>query len=84
MTKNQGSIYWWRISGCPLPPVRALEVMIVCEEPIAHNQEQEDLLQEQRYTVEKTTFIVEPRFKTEGRRSIASVLFQLMQNEIDI
>ena len=56
----------------------------MCEEPIAHNQEQEDLLQEQRYTVEKTTFIVEPRFKTEGRRSIASVLFQLMQNEIDI
>lgn len=65
------------------PGVRAPEVINVSAEPIAHNDEQEDLLQEQRYAVEKITFIVEPRFKTEGNRSIASVLFQLMQYEID-
>ena len=53
------------------------------ENPYAHNKEQEDLLQEQRYTIERITFIVEPRFKTEGKRSIASVLFELMQYEID-
>ena len=40
------------------------------ENPYAHNKEQEDLLQEQRYTIERITFIVEPRFKTEGKRSI--------------
>ncbi len=57
--------------------------MNVCADPIAHSKEQEELVQEQRYTVEKITFIVEPRFKTEGTRSIASVLFQLMQYEID-
>ncbi len=55
----------------------------MCADPIAHSKEQEELVQEQKYTVEKITFIVEPRFKTEGNRSIASVLFQLMQYEID-
>ena len=52
-------------------------------DPIAHNKEQEELLQEQRYTVGKITFIVEPRFQTDGKRSIATALFQLMQCEID-
>ena len=65
------------------PGVRTPEVMRVGADPIAHNKEQEDLLQEQRYTVGKITFIVEPRFQAEGNRSIASVLFQLMQCEIE-
>lgn len=65
------------------PGVRAPEVMSVGTDPIAHNKEQEDLLQEQRYTVGKITFIVEPRFQAEGNRSIASVLLQLMQCEIE-
>ena len=52
-------------------------------DPIVHNKKQDDLSHEQRYTVEKITFVVEPRFKTEGNRTIASVLFQLMQYEID-
>ena len=65
------------------PGVRVPEVIIVGGEPYAHSKEQEDLLQEQRYTVEKITYIVEPRFKTEGKRTIASVLFELMQCEID-
>lgn len=53
------------------------------KDPYAHNKEQGDLLQEQRYTVGRITFVVEPRFRTDGKRSIASVLFQLMQYEID-
>ena len=65
------------------PGVRAPEVINVGTDPIAHNKEQEDLLQEQRYTVGKITFIVEPRFQTDGKRSIATALFQLMQCEID-
>lgn len=65
------------------PGVRAPEVKNVGMDPIARNKEQEDLLQEQRYTVGKITFIVEPRFQTDGKRSIATVLFQLMQCEID-
>ena len=59
------------------------EVIIVGIVVNDHNQRQDDLLREQRYTVERITFIVEPRFKTEGNRTISSVLFQLMQCEID-
>lgn len=63
--------------------VRVPEVISVGTDPIAHKKEQEELMKEQRYTVGKITFIVEPRFQVEGKRSIASVLFQLMQCEID-
>lgn len=89
LTKNTGSIYWWRIQHriptrlTAASGVRAPEVMSMGADPIAHNKEQEDLLQEQRYTVGKMTFIVEPRFQTAGNRTIASVLFQLMQCEIE-
>ena len=48
-----------------------------------HNKKQDDLTYEQQYKVGKITFVVEPRFQTEGNRTLGSVLLSLMQNEID-
>ena len=52
--------------------------------PAVHKQEQEEFLREQRYTVEKMTFVVEPRFQTEGNRTIGTVLLRLMQYETEV
>lgn len=65
------------------PGVRAPEVIIVGTDPTTHKKKQDDLTHEQRYTVEKITFVVEPRFQTEGNRTIGSVLLKLMQYEVE-
>lgn len=51
--------------------------------PKPRKKKQDDLTHEQRYTVEKVVFVVEPRFQTEGDRTIGSVLLKLMQYEVE-
>lgn len=52
-------------------------------DPKPRKKKQDDLTREQRYTVEKIVFVVEPRFQNEGNRTIGSVLLKLMQYEVD-
>ena len=52
-------------------------------DPIVHPKEQEEFMREQRYTIEKMTFVVESRFQTEGRRTLGTVLLSLMQHEAE-
>ena len=64
--------------------VRALEVSSMSTVPITSIEEQQkELEQEQSYTIDNTTFIVQPRFRTDGKETIGSVLIKLMQNEVD-
>lgn len=52
--------------------------------PIIHETEQQKgFEQEQSYTIENTTFIVQPKFRTDGKETIGSVLIKLMQKEVD-
>lgn len=53
-------------------------------DPTVHSKEQDEIMHEQRYTVEKMTFIVEPRFQTEGNRTLGTVLLNLMQYETEV
>ena len=46
-------------------------------------QNADELSQEQRYTVEKTVFIVTPVFKESGDSTLFSALIRLMRNDID-
>lgn len=46
-------------------------------------QEQDILEREQRYTVGKIDFIVKPKFKSDCKETLGSVLLKLMQNEVD-
>ena len=50
---------------------------------ISETEQQKELEQEQSYTIENTTFIVQPKFRTDGKETIGSVLIKLMQNEVD-
>lgn len=64
--------------------IRAPEVSVLSTVPVMSVEEQQkELEQEQSYTIEDTTFIVQPRFRTEGKETIGSVLIKLMQNEVD-
>lgn len=64
--------------------IRAPEVSLLSTVPVISIEEQQkELEQEQSYTIEDTTFIVQPRFRTEGKETIGSVLIKLMQNEVD-
>ncbi len=62
--------------------VRAPEVMSVGTDPITHMEKQEDLFQEQQYTIGRITFVVEPRFKDTAKETLGSILLKLMQNEV--
>lgn len=53
-------------------------------DPTVHKNEQDEFMHEQRYTVDKMTFIVEPRFQTEGIRTLGTVLLSLMQYETEV
>lgn len=48
-----------------------------------NEKRQDDLTREQRYIIEKITFVVEPRFQPSGNRTISSVLLELMQYEVE-
>lgn len=50
---------------------------------VSTSDQQNDLAQEQSYTIGKITFVVEPRFRSEGNETLGSVLVKLMQSEID-
>lgn len=63
--------------------VYVLEVIIVGANQSPDKKKQNDLTHEQRYTIEKITFVVEPRFQTTGDRTIGSVLLKLMQYEVE-
>ena len=58
--------------------------MSVGTDPTVHKNEQDEFMHEQRYTVEKMTFVVEPRFQTEGNRTLGTVLLSLMQHETEV
>lgn len=65
------------------PGVYVLEVIIVGANQNPDKKKQNDLTHEQRYAIEKITFVVEPRFQTAGDRTIGSVLLKLMQYEVE-
>lgn len=50
---------------------------------ISETEQQKELEQEQSYTIENTTFVVQSVFRTDGKETIGSVLIKLMQNEVD-
>ena len=47
-----------------------------------HIEKQEDLFQEQQYTIGRVTFFVEPRFKESAQETLGSILLKLMKSEI--
>ena len=66
------------------PGVRVPEVKTVSADLLVSTSDQQnDLAQEQSYTIGKITFVVEPRFRSEGNETLGSVLVKLMQSEID-
>ena len=62
----------------------APEVSSMGTDPIINTEEQQNELEQvQSYTIDKVTFVVEPRFRTTGCETLGSVLIKLMQNEVD-
>ncbi len=53
------------------------------KERMKNKQNADELSQEQRYTVEKTVFIVTPVFKESGDATLFSALIRLMRSDID-
>ena len=51
-------------------------------DPDTRKEKQEDLTQEQQYSIGRITFVVEPRFNDEAKETLGSILLKLMKSEV--